>query len=209
MEIHAVINGTKYCERRIILSIEYSWRSFMKRLLLIILLFLFSLLLVNAEEGFDDQGNPNDPAINERANACYDGGEWEGMCDTEIEWIGGWYRIRLRAGIFAPEDIPAWLYWILDSETVEIDEDNSWGGIPAGCYFLGGVGGQYFKWPGGFGPSALSDAYVDSACTIVDGFWFPRVAARNQARADAICGSTAFSPVAMPGTGGGSFWRCS
>jgi hypothetical protein len=176
----------------------------LKKLLFILFILSFSVLAFAQ----DDQGNPNDPALNERANACYEGGEWEGKCDTEIEWIGGWYRIRLRAGIFEREDIPSWLYWILDPLPVEMVKETVWAGIPAGCYFLGGVGGQYFKWAGGFGPSPAMNAYTDPACTLVDGVWFPRVAARNQAQANALCGTVAYNPVAIPGTGGGSFWRC-
>ena len=44
----------------------------------IALLLVFSLtIFVTAQEGVDDQGNPNNPDENQRANACYDGGSME------------------------------------------------------------------------------------------------------------------------------------
>ena len=51
-------------------------------------------MLVSAED-IDDRGNPNDPAVNDRANACFAGGDMEGKCDTEWEWMCGWHIIRL------------------------------------------------------------------------------------------------------------------
>ena len=106
-----------------------------RKLLLAALMFLLSALMVKAN-GEDDEGNPNDPFENERANACYTGGSWEGKCDTEIEWIGGWYYIRWEAGIFSREDIPAWLWWILPPPT-EDEEDE--GAVPSACIFPGSV----------------------------------------------------------------------
>lgn len=32
----------------------------------------------------DDQGQPNDPTINERANACYEDGILANKCDSEL-----------------------------------------------------------------------------------------------------------------------------
>lgn len=39
----------------------------------------------------DDLGQPNDPRVNERANACYAPGY---VCQGEAEWEAGWYAIR-------------------------------------------------------------------------------------------------------------------
>lgn len=86
----------------------------MHRLLILVLICLVSFSIVHAA-GLDDRGNPNDPAVNQRANACYEGGTWEGRCDTDLEWIAGWYLIRFEAGIFSRADIPAWLHWMLPS----------------------------------------------------------------------------------------------
>lgn len=68
----------------------------LKRTILTMLIMLFSVVLVSAD-GVDDQGNPNDPDVNNRANACFYGGAMEGKCDTEWEWYCGWHVIRLDA----------------------------------------------------------------------------------------------------------------
>lgn len=46
----------------------------LKRTILTMLIMLFSVVLVSAD-GVDDQGNPNDPDVNNRANACFYGGK--------------------------------------------------------------------------------------------------------------------------------------
>jgi hypothetical protein len=71
-------------------------------------IFVLCLLAVGvlAQEGVDDEGNPNNPNENDRANACYSGGTMEGKCDTEWEWVCGWYMIRFDAGLFTREEIP-------------------------------------------------------------------------------------------------------
>lgn len=66
----------------------------LNRIITTLIIMLFSVMLVSAD-GADDQGNSNDPNINDRANACYEGGDMEGKCDTEWEWHCGWYIIRL------------------------------------------------------------------------------------------------------------------
>lgn len=72
----------------------------------------------------DDRGNPNDPARNERANACFRGGTWAGMCDKidvepdgdidqqDIDWMWrcGWYAIRVERGLIRDGDYPAECY---------------------------------------------------------------------------------------------------
>lgn len=84
-----------------------------KRIIMMILILLIGTVLVFA---LDDQGNPNDPAINERANACYEDGTLAGQCDTELEWQAGWYLIRYEFGILQRADIPEWVEWILAPE---------------------------------------------------------------------------------------------
>ena len=75
---------------------------------------------VSASVGFDDQGNINDPAVNERANACFEGGSLEGKCNTTdidkdglIEnWEGeghytcGWYLIRFEYNLLGEDNLP-------------------------------------------------------------------------------------------------------
>jgi len=78
-------------------------------------------VLANNQTGEDDQGNPNDPGINERANACFEYGTMENSCNTtdinengsvedwEVEWMWtcGWYKIRAEYGIIPLEQLPA------------------------------------------------------------------------------------------------------
>lgn len=73
----------------------------------------------------DDQGNPNDPALNERANACFAGGSLEGKChttdadangviddlDVAFMWWCGWYIIRAEQGLLRAEDTPEGCYF--------------------------------------------------------------------------------------------------
>lgn len=66
----------------------------MKKIIIVFVVILFSSLQISAQDT-DDQGNTNDPAINDRANACFEGGSMEGKCDTEWEWVCGWHLIRL------------------------------------------------------------------------------------------------------------------
>lgn len=72
----------------------------------------------------DDLGNPNDPAENERANACFAGGSWEGKCHTtdtdfdgdvdihDINWMWrcGWYVIRVERGLLNEGQYPSECY---------------------------------------------------------------------------------------------------
>lgn len=90
------------------------------RNLIIALLVLLSLALVVTASGIDDEGNANDPNLNNRANACFEGGSLEGRCDTvdidengtvdewEIEWhyVCGWYLIRYENGLIGQDNLP-------------------------------------------------------------------------------------------------------
>ena len=86
----------------------------MRHFTLLLIGILASLWLVGvvlAVPGFDDRGNPNDPRVNERANACYDGGTLAGKCDTQAEWDAGWYLIRFEYGLLGCADFPAQFSW--------------------------------------------------------------------------------------------------
>jgi hypothetical protein len=67
---------------------------------------LFTIGVVMAQENVDDEGNPNNPNISERANACFDGGSMAGKCDSDWEWNCGWYLIRFEYGIFSRDNFP-------------------------------------------------------------------------------------------------------
>ncbi len=72
----------------------------------------------------DDLGNPNDPSENERANACFAGGSWEGKChrtdvdfdgdvdeqDVNWMWRCGWYVIRAERGMLHEGQYPPECY---------------------------------------------------------------------------------------------------
>lgn len=64
--------------------------------MILVLLILCGAFVASAQ-GVDDQGKPNDPVVNERANACFEGGSQEGRCVTDAEWTCGWYLIRWEA----------------------------------------------------------------------------------------------------------------
>lgn len=67
------------------------------------LLFLMMVTLISAQ---DDNDMPNDPLVNEDANACYADGTMADKCQTEWAWECGWYLIRWEATIFSDEQMP-------------------------------------------------------------------------------------------------------
>lgn len=88
----------------------------MKRIILTLILLLGIANVVTAIDSYDDLGNPNDPAVNERANACFIGATLEGKCDSPLMWEAGWYLIRFEYEVFAAENIPEWVAWVLPPE---------------------------------------------------------------------------------------------
>jgi hypothetical protein len=90
----------------------------MKQIVLALVILVTVVSSALATDSFDDLGNPNDPKVNERANACFDGATFEGKCDSPLMWEAGWYLIRYEAKIYKPEDIPEWLWWILPPHDV-------------------------------------------------------------------------------------------
>lgn len=81
--------------------------------LMLVAVLLLPLLFAHAQESVDDQGNPNDPAVNPRANACYAGASMDGKCHEEIDWIAGWYLIRFEDGIISRDQVPDFVQWVL------------------------------------------------------------------------------------------------
>jgi hypothetical protein len=73
-------------------------------------LFAFLVLLIAATvlaSSVDDQGTSNDPRVNERANACYEGGTLAFRCTSDDLWELGWYLIRFEFGLISRENFPA------------------------------------------------------------------------------------------------------
>jgi hypothetical protein len=107
-------------------SIHFTRKFSMKRALLgliLVIVLIIPFLFIQAADSVDDRGNPNDPAVNERANACYAGAALEGKCHTEDEWIAGWYLIRFQYGIFSRDEVPALYQWVLPTETTPATEE--------------------------------------------------------------------------------------
>jgi hypothetical protein len=75
-------------------------------ILVLLLLSIFPISMIFSNPGFDDRGNANDPALNPRANACYEGGVMENKCTTDWDWNCGWYLIRFDAGMIARAAFP-------------------------------------------------------------------------------------------------------
>jgi hypothetical protein len=138
----------------------------MKKLLYIVLLMLSLSVAVQA---LDDQGNPNDPTINERANACYEDGSMAGKCDTQWEWEAGWYLIRFEYGLISREDFPAQYAILLPPLPVEeaaaTEEPVSY--PTTGCVFtaLGGIVMLYADFSGGNFLSSPVNFYDNSDCS--------------------------------------------
>jgi hypothetical protein len=131
---------------------ETAMKTSIFRLLALIILVFAAIVGIQAQE--DDQGVPNDPNNNERANACYEGGSMAGQCDTMEEWEAGYYLIRWEYGLLSTEDFPDFFNWALP-DYVFVDEDAA---APANCFvhnsgtksllFNGnsGVGGNFSMW---------------------------------------------------------------
>jgi hypothetical protein len=172
-----------------------------KKLLFILFVLSFSILAF----ALDDQGNPNDPNVNDRANACYEDGSMAGKCDTDWEWEGGWYLIRFQAGLISREDFPAQYAILLPPLPQEEAADIPTGIPTAGCVLT--AASNYIDFNGGnFLPSPVQ-TYTDSGCTSAGSiFGAPFVyTTGNLAAAAAICAAQASLPNAVP-LGVNIFW---
>jgi hypothetical protein len=117
----------------------------LRRLVLTLLAITVMSGVVMAQSGLDDEGNPNDPRMNERANACYDGGSLAGKCDTQVEWDAGWYLIRYQNNMISRQNFPLQYIWVLPEEISIVTAP----GVPTpvvlnvapGCY--DGSGGNF------------------------------------------------------------------
>ena len=89
----------------------------MKHFLLSLVVLLFAALAVSAQETVS---NPNDPRVNEDANACNEGGSMAGKCHVDFDgngivddyedawaWNCGWFMIRYEAGMVSRNALPS------------------------------------------------------------------------------------------------------
>jgi hypothetical protein len=108
-----------------------------KKILLLLFVLSFSVLIF----ALDDQGNPNDPNVNERANACYEDGSMAGKCNMDWEWEAGWYLIRFEFGLISREEFPPRFQHLLPALPVENRTGN--GGTVPTATFTPGKNCQY------------------------------------------------------------------
>lgn len=109
----------------------------MKRQYVLLLVLAIMVSMGTIIFALDDEGNANDPAINERANACYEDGTMAGKCATDWEWTCGWYLIRFDSGLMSREQVPAFCESLLpalpESSTSSSKKDNSSSGGGGKC----------------------------------------------------------------------------
>ncbi len=83
---------------------SYKLMKYTSRIFIVAVILMFGVII--AAQGIDDRGQPNDPNINPRANACYTDGTWEDTCVNDWYWTCGWYLIRLEYEIYTTQHIP-------------------------------------------------------------------------------------------------------
>lgn len=81
-----------------------AWRHWLG--LLALVLIATTVIISTAQEGTDEAHDLDAAQLDADANACAEGGSMEGRCETEWDWIYGWYFIRYEAGIFTREELP-------------------------------------------------------------------------------------------------------
>jgi len=159
----------------------------MKRIVILSLLALITILsfsAIKAADSVDDHGNLNDPAINDRANACFEGGSLEGKCDSDLLWQAGWYLIRFEHGLLTRADFPRWLIWSLPPEIKAKVTAGAGEVVDMTCYIqvgdaafqyaspnvLGGANEGDFFWKS---PTYLLNWYTPGALALWrDGTWY-------------------------------------
>lgn len=139
-----------------------------RRIIFLFIIMLFTSLIASAQST-DDEGNPNDPAENDRANACYDGASMESKCDGIWEWTCGWYLIRFETGIILRENFPNQCSILLPPLPVTESENVLVIGPPTlstGCYDSSG-GDSDFYFNGSINQINNADVFnsTDGSCS--------------------------------------------
>lgn len=170
----------------------------LRKILALVLVLLLGISIVGAADGVDDQGNPNDPAVNDNANACFEGGSLEDKCVTEWEWECGWHLIRLEEGLISESLFPSWC-------NILIQEGPPHTSI--GCQVV--IGPFHFD----FGDSNIiappAIAYSDPDCTqFAYEFPFFLVYATSIEEANALCQSVEPGSSAGVSSSNPFVWGC-
>jgi hypothetical protein len=113
--------------------------------LIIFILILCIHIVSFADDQSDDVDYPNDPTLNDSANACYEGGSMEGKCATDWEWQCGWYLIRFESGVISQENFPITCKSLLGEGIVPFSPFPS----VTGCIYSG-QSNYYFLFTGGY-----------------------------------------------------------
>jgi len=191
---------------------------------LILLTLMASAVMVNAQETDPYPveeaipSGPNNPYVNENANACYIGGSLSGKCNTtdvngdkvvddydrDWMWTAGWHRIRYDYGMVEPDNFDeAYAPILPEPEGVrQID------GMDAGCYevIFEGVPERWILWGGGASVQT-AELYFRDTC---DGplFYLENVVAvETYEEADEIC-KRDLGKHLYPDRFASSFWYC-
>lgn len=171
-----------------------------KKLLLVVFIMSLSALAF----ALDDQGNPNNPNENERANACYEGGSMAGKCDTDWEWEAGWYLIRFENGLISRENFPS-QYAVLLPALPEEETVNPKSYV--GCQL---VLGNYVQFGYSQYVPASTPTFSDSGCTTPTGTTtgnVPFVLAGSISEAISVCVANGHPASASP-VNPGQLYHC-
>jgi hypothetical protein len=142
----------------------HEWENMLKHILAVLLVFSPSILAFAS----DDQGNPNDPNDNDRANACYEDGSMAGKCLTDWDWEAGWYLIRFEYGLLSRENFPIRFRHLLPA-LPQKETDSS--GVPApamNCLPRGT--GLYANFGTGDLLAPPVTLYSDANCSVFDSY---------------------------------------
>lgn len=176
----------------------------MKKVIIAVCISLLSITTVFAQ-GVDDQGNPNDITVNDRANSCFEGGGMAGKCDSDWTWTCGWYVMRWEADqqYIVPDECMSLVFYPPPPEPEAVKSQ---------CISTN-IG--YIKLTGGVNASPSADLFSDDACTSYAGE-VTFVEAPEKAVATGNC-TTLISPRGYPVLGAnqlsspelpGNWWYC-
>jgi hypothetical protein len=185
-------------------------------LLLSVMLVLSSMVMM--AQGVDDEGNPNDPTVNERANACYETGSMETKCgnndwnkngvidsyEIQWDWTCGWYLIRFEYELVSRGDFPTQCSILLPSEREVVEEAVVVVPPPSfpGC--VGPIPGGFIDFGSNLIINGSIALYSDDACTVPNGSISAiLVYAVDSSAADALC-----SPGDGLSSKGSNVWEC-
>lgn len=163
-------------------------------------LLIFSLLMTPfaASITFAQEGSQSDD------NACFSGGVMEGKCDTDWEWMCGYYLARWQANCIS----------LLPPRFITPPGGDDEVFPSAGCLLLAFGGGQplYANFNGSYFFTVPAPGYSDPDCTIPNGgFWVDHnVYAPAPYDAETLCleafGTTLFLP--FPWGYDPNVWAC-